>query len=37
MSDDEFQRIDVITGIARRRRRMTEQKLKMVEESFRAG
>jgi transposase len=37
MSDDEFQRIEVITGIARRRRWTSEQKLKMVEESFRSG
>ena len=37
MSDDEFQRIEVITGVARRRRWTSEQKLKMVEESFRSG
>ena len=37
MSDDEFQRIEVITGVARRRRWTTEQTLKMVEASFRSG
>src|SRR5215216_5977987 len=37
MSDDEFQRIEVITGVARRRRWTAEQKLKMVEQSFRSG
>jgi transposase len=34
MSDDEFQRIEVITGVARRRRWSAEQKLRMVEESL---
>lgn len=37
MSDDEFRRIEVITGVARRRRWTAEQKLRMVEESFRSG
>ena len=37
MSDDEFQRIEVITGGARRRRWSGEQKLRMVEESFQSG
>jgi transposase InsO family protein len=36
-SDDEFQRIEVITGVARRRRWTPEQTLKMVEASFRSG
>ncbi len=37
MSDDEFQRIEVITGVARRRRWTAEQKLRIVEESFQSG
>lgn len=37
MSDDEFQRIEVITGVARRRRWSAEQKLRIVEESFASG
>lgn len=37
MSDDEFQRIELITGVARRRRWTTEQKLQMVEESLQSG
>lgn len=37
MSDDEFQRIEVITGVARRRRWSAEQKLRIVEESFHSG
>ena len=37
MSDDEFQRIEVITGVARRRRWPAEQKLRIVEESLRSG
>jgi transposase len=36
MSDD-FQRIEVITGTARRRRWTTEEKLRIVEESLRPG
>jgi transposase len=37
MSDDEYQRIEVITGPARRRRWTTEQKLRIIEESFEPG
>jgi transposase len=37
MSDDELQRIEVITGVARRRRWSVEQKLQIVEESLRTG
>jgi transposase len=37
MSDDEFQRIEVITGVARRRCWSAEQKLQIVEESVRSG
>lgn len=37
MSDEEFQRIEVITGVARRRRWSAEQKLRIVEESFTTG
>lgn len=36
MSDD-FQRIEVITGTARRRRWTTEEKLRIVEESLQPG
>ena len=36
MSDD-FQRIELITGTARRRRWTTEQKLQIIEESFDPG
>ena len=34
---DEFQRIEVITGTARRRRWTTEEKLRIVEESLQPG
>lgn len=34
---DEFQRIEVITGTARRRRWTTEQKIRIIEESFDSG
>jgi transposase len=37
VSDDEFQRIEVITGIARRRRWSAEQKLRIVEDSLRSS
>src|SRR3954454_1408885 len=37
VSDDEFQRIEVITGGARRRRWSAEQKLRIVEESLRSS
>ncbi len=37
MSDDDFQRIEVITGTARRRRWSTEQKLRIIEESYDPG
>lgn len=37
MSDDAFQRIEVITGTARRRRWSTEQKLRIIEESYEPG
>ncbi len=37
MSDDEFQRIEVLTGVARRRRWSAEQKLRIVEESLRSS
>mgnify|MGYP001552130228 CR=1 FL=1 len=37
MSDDEYQRIEVITGPARRRRWTTEQKLRIIEESYELG
>lgn len=33
----EYQRIEVITGTARRRRWSTEQKLRIIEESFESG
>ena len=36
MSDD-YQRIELITGTARRRRWTTEQKLRIIEESFEPG
>ena len=36
MSDD-HQRIEVITGAARRRRRTTEEKLRIVDETLRSG
>lgn len=36
MSDD-YQRIEIITGAARRRRWTTEQKLRIIEESFEPG
>jgi transposase len=36
MSDD-YQRIEVITGSARRRRWTTEEKLRIVEETFQTG
>ena len=36
MSDD-YQRIEVITGAARRRRWTTEQKLRIIEESYDSG
>ena len=36
MSND-FQRIEVITGTARRRRWTTEEKLRIVEESLHPG
>jgi transposase len=34
---DEFQRIEVITGVARRRRWSTQQKLQIVAESLQSG
>jgi transposase len=34
---DEYQRIEVITGAARRRHWTTEQKLRIIEESFGPG
>lgn len=34
---DEYRRVEVITGAARRRRWTTEQKLRIIEESFDAG
>lgn len=37
MSDDEFQRIEVITGVARRRRWSAEQKLRIVEDSLQSS
>lgn len=37
MSDDEFQRTEVITGVARRRRWSVAEKLRIVEESFQSG
>lgn len=37
MSDDDFQRIEVITGTARRRRWPIEQKLRIIEESYEPG
>lgn len=37
MSDDDFQRIEVITGTARRRRWSTETKLRIIEESYEPG
>jgi transposase len=36
MSDD-YQRIEVITGAARRRRWTTEEKLRIVDETLRSG
>ena len=36
MSDD-YQRIEVITGTARRRRRTGEQKLRIIEETYESG
>ena len=36
MSDD-YQRIEVITGAARRRRSTTEEKLRIVDETLRSG
>ncbi len=37
MSDDDFKRIEVITGTARRRRRPVEQKLRIIAESYQPG
>jgi transposase len=37
VSDDEFQRIEVITGVARRRRWSAEQKLRIVEDSLQSS
>lgn len=37
MSEDEFQRIEVITGVARQRRWSAEQKLRIIEESLEPG
>jgi transposase len=37
VSDDGFQRIEVITGMVRRRRWSAEQKLRIVEESLRSS
>ncbi len=37
MSENQYQRIEVITGPARRRRWTTEQKLRIIEESYLAG
>lgn len=37
MSEEEFQRIEVITGVARRRRWSAEQKLRIIEESLEPG
>ena len=34
---DEFSRVEVITGVARRRRFSTEQKLAVVEETLQPG
>lgn len=37
MTDSEFQRVEVITGVGRRRRWSVEEKLRIVEESLRSG
>ena len=37
MSDNEYQRIEVITGPARRRRWSTDRKLRIIEESYAPG
>ena len=37
MSENQYQRIEVITGPARRRRWTTEQKLRIIEESYLPG
>jgi transposase len=37
MSENQYQRIEVITGSARRRRWTTEQKLRIIEESYLPG
>ena len=37
MSNDAYQRIEVITGSQRRRRWTTEQKLRIIEESYEPG
>ncbi len=37
MTDTEFQRVEVITGVGRRRRWSVEEKLRIVEESYRPG
>ena len=37
MSNNEYQRIEVITGSMRRRRWSTEQKLRIIEESYQSG
>ena len=37
MSEKDYQRIEVITGSARRRRWSTEQKLRIIEDSYEAG
>ena len=37
MSDDDFQRIEVITGTVRRRHWSTAQKLRIIEESYAPG
>jgi len=37
MSENQYQRIEVITGPVRRRRWTTEQKLRIIEESYQPG
>ena len=37
MSEKDYQRIEVITGSARRRRWSTEQKLRIIEDSYEPG
>lgn len=37
MTDTEFQRVEVITGVGRRRRWSVEEKLRIVEASYRPG